>query len=141
MNVTRKKFLFTVVAGVAGAAMHPLSAANSAGGRDGTEPLSPATSEDSSERRFTSRRPTEEGSIDVVLEAIDERPPSNGTHQFSLTFVAPGGERLAEGTYTVEQERMGRFPLFVTPTRRDGQGRTFFRADFNLLLQKSIRRA
>jgi hypothetical protein len=31
---------------------------------------------------------------------------------------------------------MGRFPVFVVPTRRDGQGRTFYRADFNLLTKK-----
>ena len=132
MNVTRKKFLLTAVAGAAGAAMHPLSAitisagqtpvARSFGGFVG--------------RTFRVRTADRRGTIDVVLEAYDERPPSNGTHQFTLTFVAPGGESLAEGTYTAEQDEMGRFPIFLVPTRRDGQGRAFFRADFNLLLKK-----
>ena len=135
MNVTRKKFLFTVVAGVAGTAIRPLSAANMPVGAMGPSPVA-RNFGGLVGKTFHVQTGDGRGSIDVVLEAFDERPASNGTHQFSLTFVAPGGERLAEGTYTVEQERMGRFPLFVTPTRRDGQGRAFFRADFNLLLQK-----
>jgi uncharacterized protein DUF6916 len=135
MKTTRKSFLFTVVAGIAGAALRPLSAATLPVGAMGSSPVA---------RNFgglvgkTFRVQTGDGrgTIDVVLEAYDERPSSNGTQQFSLTFVAPGGERLAEGTYSVEQEKTGRFPLFVTPTRRDGQGRAFYRADFNLLLRK-----
>ncbi|HSB63295.1 MAG TPA: hypothetical protein VLJ18_03970 [Thermoanaerobaculia bacterium] len=135
MKTTRKNFLFTVAAGLAGAAMRPLSAANVPVGAMG--PASVARNFGGLVgKTFRVQTGDGRGSIDVVLETFDERPASNGTHQFSLTFVAPGGERLAEGTYTVEQERMGRFPLFVTPTRRDGQGRTFFRADFNLLLKK-----
>jgi len=135
MNVTRKEFLFTVVAGVAGAAIHPLSAATMPVGAVDANP--PARNFGRFVgRTFRVQTGDGRGSIDVVLEAFEERPPSNGTHQFSLTFVAPGGEKLAEGTYSVEQDGMGRFPLFVTPTRRDGQGRTFYRADFNLLLKK-----
>jgi hypothetical protein len=76
------------------------------------------------------------GTIDVVLESYDERPTTDGTHQFSLTFVAAGGEKLTQGIYTVEQQQMGRFPVFVVPTRRDGQGRAFYRSDFNLLTGK-----
>ena len=133
MNVTRKEFLFTVVAGVAGTAIRPLAAASKPVGASSSIPLvrdfgAPVG------RTFRVQTADSRGSIDVVLEAVEEKPSSNGTHQFSLTFVAPGGERLAEGSYTVEQDKMGRFPLFVQPTRRDGQGRTFFRADFNLLV-------
>lgn len=135
MNVTRKKFLFTVVAGVAGAAIHPLSAATMPVGAMGSVPVA-RNFGGFIGRTFRVQTADGRGSIDVVLEALDEKPASNGTHQFSLTFVAPGGEKLAEGTYTVEQDKMGRFPLFVVPTRRDGQGRTFYRADFNLLLKK-----
>ncbi|MFI5120545.1 MAG: DUF6916 family protein [Thermoanaerobaculia bacterium] len=135
MNITRKKFLFTVAAAGAGAAIHTLSAATMPVGAMG--PVSVARNfGEFVGRTFRVQTTDGRGSIDVVLEAIEERPSSNGTHQFSLTFVAPGGERLMEGTYIVEQDRMGRFPLFVTPTRRDGQGRTFYRADFNLLLKK-----
>ncbi len=135
MKITRKKFLFTVVTGVVGAAVRPLSAATKAVGAMGS--ITPVRNfAQYVGRTFHVQTADSRGSIDVVLEAYDEKPSSNGTHQFSLTFVAPGGERLAEGTYTVEQEKMGRFPLFVIPTRRDGQGRTFYRADFNLLLKK-----
>ena len=132
MKVTRQKFLTAIAAGAAAAVFRPLSAitiapgaipvARSFGGLVG--------------RTFRVQSADGRRSVEVVLEAYDERPPSNGTHQFTLTFVAPGGETLAEGTYTVEQDQMGRFPLFVVPTRRDGQGRTFYRADFNLLVRK-----
>lgn len=132
MNVTRKKFLFTVVAGVAGTAIHPLSAVTISAG---TTPVARNFGAFVG-RTFRVETADGRGSIDVVLEAYDERPASNGTHQFSLTFVAPGGEGLTEGTYSVEQGQLGRFPLFVVPTRRDGQGRAFYRADFNLLLKK-----
>ena len=132
MKTTRKKFLFTVVAGVAGAAVRPLSALEMpAGGFSVVRNFRGFIG-----KTFRVQTADGRGSIDVVLETYEEKAPSNGTHQFSLTFVAPGGERLAEGTYSVEQEKMGNFQLFVTPTRRDGQGRAFYRADFNLLLRK-----
>lgn len=135
MKTTRTQFLTVIATGLAAAAMNPLSAATRPVGATN----SPSPTRNFGEcvgRTFRVQTADSRGSIDVVLEAYDERPASNGTHQFSLTFVAPGGERLAEGTYTVEQDKMGRFPLFVTPTRRDGQGRTFYRADFNLLLKR-----
>jgi hypothetical protein len=135
MRTTRKNFLFTVAAGVAGAAIRPLSAATMPVGAMAPVPVA-RNFGGLVGKTFHVQTADSRGSIDVVLEAIDERPASNGTHQFSLTFVAPGGEKLAEGTYSVEQDKLGRFPLFVVPTRRDGQGRTFFRADFNLLLKK-----
>jgi hypothetical protein len=132
MNVTRKEFLFTVAAGVAGTAMHPLSAITVAAG---PAPVARGFA-GLVGRTFHVTTADSRGAIDVVLEAYDERSTQDGTHQFSLTFVAPGGERLTEGTYTVEEAQMGRFQLFVVPTRRDGQGRAFYRADFNLLTKK-----
>ncbi len=132
MKTTRTQFLTTIATGLAAAAMNPLSALTlPEGGFPVARNFGRLVG-----RTFHVQTADGRGSIDVVLEAIDERPASNGTHQFSLTFVAPGGERLAEGTYSVEQDGMGSFLLFVTPTRRDGQGRTFYRADFNLLLGK-----
>jgi hypothetical protein len=132
MKTTRTQFLTTIATGLAAAAMNPLSALTlPEGGIPVARNFGRLVG-----RTFRVQTADGRGSIDVVLEAIDEKPASNGTHQFSLTFVAPGGEKLAEGTYSVEQDKMGRFPLFVTPTRRDGQGRAFYRADFNLLLRK-----
>jgi hypothetical protein len=129
MNVTRKKFLFTVAAGMAGAALHPISALGAAA--EGT--VEPRQFQGLVGKSFRVSTADSRGSIDVMLDAYNELPASAQAHQFSLTFVAPGGEQLKEGTYVVQQDQMGRFPLFVVPTRRDGQGRAFYRADFNLL--------
>lgn len=135
MKTTRTQFLSAIATGLAAAALSPLSAATKpVGAMDSITPV--RNFGGLIGKTFHVQTTDGRGSIDVVLEAYDERPASNGTHQFTLTFVAPGGERLAEGTYSVEQDTMGRFPLFVIPTRRDGQGRTFYRADFNLLLKK-----
>ncbi|MDL2718603.1 MAG: hypothetical protein PT977_12690 [Acidobacteriota bacterium] len=129
MNITRKKFLGSLVAGVAVATMHPLSAI--------TIPAGPAPLARGFQqfvgRTFRVTTADGRGTIDVVLERYDEKPTKDGTHQFSLTFVAPGGERLAEGSYTVDQPQMGRFSLFVVPTGRDALGHAFYRSDFNLL--------
>jgi hypothetical protein len=134
MKTTRTQFLTAIATGLAAAAMNPLSAAPIPVGAMGSSPVARNFGRLIG-RTFHVQTADGRGSIEVVLEALDEKPASSGTHQFSLTFVAPGGERLAEGSYTVEQDKIGRFPLFVTPTRRDGQGRTYFRADFNLLVE------
>lgn len=132
MKTTRKQFLSTLATGLAVAATRPLSAL--------TIPSGPVPVAQGFRgfvgRTFHVTTADGRGAIDVVLEAYDERPTTDGTRQFSLTFVAPGGERLAEGSYTVEQSQMGRFSLFVIPTRRDGRGRAFYRSDFNLLTKK-----
>ena len=132
MNVTRKKFLGSLVAGVAATAMRPLSAVTLTAG---PAPVARGFQQ-SVGRTFRVTTADGRGTIDVVLEVYDERPTKDGTHQFSLRFVAPGGEKLTEGTYAVEQAQMGRFDLFIVPTRRDGQGRAFYRSDFNLLAKK-----
>jgi len=132
MKTTRKQFFSTLVAGVAVAVARPLSALTIA-----TESAPVARSfAGLVGRTFQVTTADSRGTIDVVLESYDERPTSDGTRQFSLTFVAAGGEKLAEGIYVVEQQQMGRFDLFVVPTRHDGQGRAFYRSDFNLLTGK-----
>jgi hypothetical protein len=131
MNTTRKQFLSAVATGFAAVALKPSVLL-------GRMPDAPEPHEFKTLVGKTFRVSTGDsrGSIDVVLNAYNEQPGSTGTQQFSLTFVAPGGEKLAEGMYFVEQGQMGRFPLFVVPTQRDGQGRAFYRADFNLLSKK-----
>jgi hypothetical protein len=132
MKTTRKQFFTTLVAGVAVAVARPMSALTIA-----TESApTPRSFAGLVGRTFQVTTADSRGTIDVVLESYDEKPTKDGTHQFSLTFVAVGGEKLNQGTYVVEQEQMGRFDLFVVPTRLDGQGRAFYRADFNLLTGK-----
>jgi hypothetical protein len=132
MKFTRKEFLSGLALGMAGAALHPMSALGAAAGN----PLEPPQFKALAGKTFRVSTADSRGSIDVVLDAYNELPASAQAHQFSLTFVAPGGETLKEGTYFVEQDQMGRLPIFVVPTRRDGQGRAFYRADFNLLTKK-----
>jgi hypothetical protein len=132
MKFTRKEFLSGLALGMAGAALHPMSALGAA--TEGT--VEPHQFKALVGKTFHVFTADSRGSIDVVLDAYSELPATAKAHQFSLTFVAPGGGKLTEGTYSVEQDQMGRFPLFVVPTRRDGQGRTFYRADFNLLTNK-----
>ena len=133
MKTTRKQFLTTLASGLAIAASNPLSAITLGSGQ---APIARNFKEFVG-RTFHLTTADSRGTIDVVLEAYDERPTQDGTHQFSLTFVAPGGERLTEGTYSVEQQQMGTFQLFVSPTRRDGVGRAYYRSDFNLLTGKT----
>ena len=132
MNFTRKEFLSGLALGMAGAALRPMSALGASAG----DAFELHTFKTLGGRTFRVSAGDSRGAIDVVLDAYNELPASAQAHQFSLTFVAPGGEQLKEGTYAVEQDQMGRFPVFVVPTRRDGQGRTFYRADFNLLTKK-----
>jgi hypothetical protein len=132
MKFTRKEFLSGLALGMAGAALHPMSALGAAA--EGT--VEPRQFQGLVGKSFRVSTADSRGSIDVMLDAYNELPASAQAHQFSLTFVAPGGEHLKEGTYFVEQGQMGRFQIFLVPTRRDGQGREFYRADFNLLTTK-----
>jgi hypothetical protein len=132
MKLTRKEFLSGLALGMAGAALRPMSALGAAA----ENALEPHQFKALVGKTFRVSTADSRGSIDVVLDGYSELPASAKAHQFSLTFVAPGGEQLKEGTYAVEQGQMGRFQIFVVPTRRDGQGRTFYRADFNLLTTK-----
>jgi hypothetical protein len=132
MKTTRKQFFSTLVAGVAIAVARPMSALTIA---TGPSPVARSFA-GLVGRTFQVTTADSRGTIDVVLDSYDEKPTKDGTHQFSLTFVAARGEKLTQGIYVVEQEQMGRFDLFVVPTRHDGQGRAFYRADFNLLTKK-----
>ena len=130
MKTTRAQFLATLATGVAAAALQPTA-------------LFGAVAEaipDS--RRFKSlvgevfqfQNAWRNESVNLVLTACTEAPPRPGTSQFTLTFVALNGERLREGTYTVEQPLVGTFPVFVIPTGLDEKGQAFYRADFNQLM-------
>ena len=129
MKTTRKQFVTTIATGLAGAALRP-------GDLLGVPPDVPEPRYFKGLVGATFRVQPADGRapIELVLDEYVELKPSNGTRQFSLRFVAPGGESLREGTYFMEQGRTGQFWIFVIPIRRDGQGQTWFRADFNLLM-------
>jgi hypothetical protein len=129
MKTTRTEFLTSLAAGVAAATLSPGRLLAAAAGRvpdaQGFQALVGET--------FRFLVPDGRGPVDLVLADFAAGPQQTRTTQFTLTLAAPGGERLKEGTYTVEQERTGTFQMFVVPTGQDAKGRTLYRADFNLL--------
>lgn len=129
MRVTRKEFLSTLAAGLAGAALRParLLAASP------NDTISLETFQRYVGTSFRVIRPGGPNPVDVILQEVIRGKDSNGTVQFSLSFVAPGGETLAEGTFRFEHADMGAIPIFVTKVRTDPQGQTWYRADYNLL--------
>jgi len=129
MRTTRKSFLATVATGLAAAALRPSALL---GASEGQAPDF-RTFKALVGETFTFRGADARGPVDLVLSDYAESARFGPT-QFTLTLVAPGGESLREGTYTVDQARMGTFQMFVIPTGRDGKGQTTYRADFNLLV-------
>lgn len=131
MKTTRTEFLATVAAGVAAATLVPsrlLDAASAAPAPDAR--AFPALVGEVFRFDGSGGR-----AVDLVLAAYAEATPRPGTSQFTLTFAAPGGETVREGTYSVTNARTGTFQMFVVPSGRDERGRPLARADFNLLVE------
>ena len=133
MRVTRKEFLSTLVAGLAGAALRParLLAAPL------TDTISFETFQKYIGTTFRVIRPSGADPVAVVLQGIAHQKDSPESVQFSLSFVARGGENLEEKTYQFEHPEMGVVPIFVTKVRVDPQGQAWYRADYNLLQGKA----
>lgn len=128
MKTTRKAFLSTVAAGLAAASLKPAALLGADAVPADGRAFRDLVGETFRFRAFDRRDP-----VDLVLAECSEAAARAGTKQFSLTLVAPGGESLREGTYTVDHARTGTFRMFVVPTGRDAKGRTAYRADFNIL--------
>ncbi len=142
MRVTRKEFLSTLATGLAGAVLRParLLAAPLTVAPRGTPPengLSPETFQQYVGTTFRVYRPSGGVPVEVLLKEVVRKPDSNGTVQFSLTFVAPLGDTLAEKALRFEHSDMGTLSIFVIKTRVDQQGQAWYRADFNLLQDKA----
>lgn len=134
MKTTRTQFLATIASGLAAAALKP-SVLLGAGA--GVEIPDARTLKSLVGEVFRFHDAWRNESLNLVLAAYREAPPRPGTNQFTLTFVAPGGESLREGTYTVDQPIAGTFPVFVVPVGLDEKGQALYRADFNLLVAVS----
>lgn len=137
MEVTRSKFLLTLATGVGAALALPSSGFAAQLLDKPVEPTLPGF------RKLVGsvfRVEGPSGPADLVLVAIVERTfgkpgGRDKTHQYSLEFRAASGEPpLDEGTYVVEENRLGVVSLFVSPTRQDASGGRFYRADFNQLV-------
>jgi hypothetical protein len=129
MKTTRAQFLTTLATGVAAAALAPSALLGAAPDTPDGRTFKSLVGE-----VFRFQNAWRNEPVNLVLTACTEAPPRSGTSQFTLTFVALNGERLREGTYTVDQPLAGTFPVFVVPTGLDEKGQAFYRADFNLLL-------
>jgi len=138
---TRKQFLTSVAAGLAGAALpSPLVKA-------ATNPRAAVSALTDSKTILDTysgtvgttflAHPAGREAVALTLLAVEKVRSSSGTTQFSLRFAAPGGESLPEGTHDVEHATLGSFQLFLVPTGSDGNGQTLFRADFNLIDARS----
>jgi hypothetical protein len=128
MKTTRVQFLTSLAAGVAGAALTPGKVFAAAGQTPDARGFRTLVGE-----TFRFQGADGRGPVDVVLADYLEAPPQSRTTQFTLSFAAPGGESLKEGTYTVDNPRTGTFDMFIVPTGRDAKGQTLYRADFNIL--------
>jgi Domain of unknown function (DUF6916) len=64
----------------------------------------------------------------TALRAADPPPPRR--RGFSLVFLGPQGSRLPQGTYRVENDRMGSMELFLVPIGAR-EGRVCYEAVFN----------
>lgn len=129
MKTTRKRFLATVATGLAGAALSPSALLGAGPELPEGRSFKTFVGETFRFRGFARRDP-----VDLVLSEYLERPARSGTKQFTLTLVAPGGERLREGTYAVDHPRIETFDMFVIPAGHDAKGLPLYRADFNLLV-------
>ena len=129
MKTTRAQFLSTVATGLAATALSPTALLAAGPDRPEGRTFKALVGETFQFRGFDRRDP-----VDVVLAEYSERSTNARTKQFTLTLVAPGGERLREGTYTVDHPKTGTFEIFVVPAGLDVSGRALYRADFNLLV-------
>ena len=130
MKTTRAQFLTTLATGVAAAALRPTALLGAAG----SAPPEGRLLKSLVGEVFRFQNAWRNEPVNLLLTAFTDASPRPGTSQFTLTFVALNGERLREGTYTVDQPLAGTFPVFVIPTGLDEKGQAFYRADFNLLL-------
>jgi len=60
------------------------------------------------------------------------KPPEQAVKSFSLQFEGTGRPRLAQQIYAVENSRLGRFPLFLTPGNPEVSSQRYV-ASFSLL--------
>ncbi len=130
MKTTRTQFLATVASGLAAAALRPSTLLGSSPyDVQGARLFKTLVGE-----VFRFQNAWRNEAVNLILSGYAEQPPRKGTSQFTLTFVAPLGENLKEGTYTVDQPIVGTFPVFIIPMGLDAKGQALYRADFNLLV-------
>jgi len=134
---TRKQFLTSVAAGLAGAAM-PARLVKAA-----TNPRAAVTALTDSKTILDTfsgtvgttfvAHPAGRDAVALTLLTVEKLKSSQGTVQFSLQFVASDGGNLPAGTHDVDHATLGSFQMYLVPTGSDAKGQSLYRADFNLL--------
>jgi hypothetical protein len=73
----------------------------------------------------------ETNAVELELVEATDMTTTPRQEQFSLIFQGPQGV-LPQGMYTVEHEKLGKHPLFITPISADANG-VRYEAAFNRL--------
>jgi hypothetical protein len=133
MKPTRKTFITTIATGVAAVALRPSVLLGGS-----AEPMDAHAFQELVGTTLRFRSFDRRDAADLVLVEFTEKPSHARTRQFTLTFGAPGGDRLREGTYTVDSPRGGTFEIFVIPAGADAKGQPLYRADFNILVEAAV---
>jgi hypothetical protein len=60
--------------------------------------------------------------LEMELYQIEEGRSTPTQEQFSLFFYGPKDVNLGQGTFELEHEKLGTFPLFLVPIGPDHQG-------------------
>jgi hypothetical protein len=135
MSVNRKEFLILTASGVASMVSAPRRLFAEAGDQaqsfysaDMFKPYVGQTFRITSAEKDTRMDP-----LDVTLQTVTDVAGGPQTVQFSLVFVGPAGDAIPSKTYLFLHPQLGSLPIFVGPARKDGEGRTLYRADFNIL--------
>jgi len=135
--LTRKQFLTSVAAGLAGAALPSrlLQAATTPRAAVNTVTAARTVLDMFSGSVGTTflAHPAGREAVPLTLLEVEKLRSSNGTTQFSLRFAASDGSSLPEGMLDVDHSALGSFQIFLVPTGSDAKGQSLFRADFNLL--------
>ena len=78
----------------------------------------------------------------IMLELIAAVPvPAAHGEQFVLVFRGPPGLLLGQDTYWFEQEKIGKFPMFIVPAASSSPGAASYVAVFNRLSRHAAARA
>ena len=96
--------------------------------------LTPATFSDVVGSAFTVDLGTQAAGIELVLSALEEHPRSPGAPRpqpFTLTFLGPAGQHLAQATYRFSHADLGDLDLFIVPRGPGSDGRHRYEAAFN----------
>lgn len=66
--------------------------------------------------------PDHPDAFDLVVEQVSELKAIEGQESFSVYFRGPADRGVPQGTYPLENNRLGRLEIFIVPIARDEKG-------------------